>query len=95
MTASDHHYPASSRAMATLAVVDLLRRSRNVTQRACRRRLPTSPQACAAAGGQVPSGAHGGTGDVPGAVVLGGLDQQPAHVGVAGLGDRPLCPRAA
>jgi len=40
MTANDQHQPASSRAIATLATVDRLRRARNPTHRLCKRRLP-------------------------------------------------------
>lgn len=49
MTASDQHQPASSRATAALAVTGRLRRFRNPTHLPCRRRLPSSPRARAAA----------------------------------------------
>src|SRR5689334_7148017 len=42
--ASDQHHPASSRAMATLAITGRFLRRLKVTQRWCRRRLPASPR---------------------------------------------------
>jgi hypothetical protein len=49
MTARDQHQPASSRAIATLATVGRLPRSRKPIHLPCRRRLPSSPRARAAA----------------------------------------------
>src|SRR3954447_7357863 len=43
-------------------------------------------------GGQLPPIPHGLADYVAGSVVPGSLDQQPTHVGVTGLGDRPLGP---
>ena len=54
--------------------------------------IAADPRGC---GGEFPALAHGLAYPVLGPVVPGGLDQQPAHVGVAGLGDRPLDPGAA
>ena len=45
--------------------------------------------------GQFPPVAHGLAGQVAGLVVPGGLDEQSADVGVAGLGDRALRPQRA
>ena len=42
--------------------------------------------------GHVPATEHGLADSVAGPVVPGGLDEQPAGVAVAGLGDRPLRP---
>src|SRR5699024_2046752 len=49
MTASDQHQPASSRAIAVVATVWRLFRSMKRTHLACRRLLPASPRALAAA----------------------------------------------
>ena len=62
----------------------------NLTQRWCSRRLPSSPRARAAAGARSQRSRMVLPTPVAGAVVPGGLDQQPADVAVAGLGDRPL-----
>ncbi len=93
MTASDQHQPASSRAMATLATVCRFRCSVNRTHRSCMRWLPRSPRTRVAAdtscyGCELPAGAYGRTDPVAGMVVPGGLDEQSAHVSVAGFGDR-------
>src|SRR5947209_3060403 len=93
--ASDQHHPASSRATATLAMTGFLLRAVKVSHRWWSRWLPAWPRALAAGPGrgcgQVPAGAHDGAGVAVGApVVPGGLDQQPAGVTVAGLGDRSL-----
>ena len=82
-TARHQDQPASSRAMATLAMVFVLRRSMNLTQRWWSRRLPSLPHALAA-GGQFPAVAHGLAHGVAGAVVAGGPDQESTKVGVAG-----------
>jgi hypothetical protein len=50
ITARDQHQPASSRAMATLAITGLFLRSVKLTQRACSRRLPASPRIRAVGG---------------------------------------------
>ena len=89
-TASDQHQPASSRAMAVLATTVRLRRASKWTQRSCRRRLARWPRSRAAGVGGVLAAAQLGADPVGRAVVPGGLDQQPAGVPVAGLGDRPL-----
>jgi hypothetical protein len=44
ITARDQHQPASSRAIATLAMTGPFLLSMNLTQRTCSRRLPVSPQ---------------------------------------------------
>ena len=90
MTASDQHQPASSRAMATSAMTGRFFRAVNTSQRWCNRWFPAWPRARAAAGALVPTGPHGEPGTVGLAVVPGRLDQQPAGVGVPGLGDRAL-----
>ncbi len=89
-TARDQHQPASSRAIATLAI--------GVTLAAVDERDPPVVQpsvALVTAGpgrrrGQLPAVTHGLADRVAGAVVPGGFDEQPAGVTVAGLGDRPL-----
>ena len=48
MTASDQHQPASSRAIATLAITERFWRASNAFQRVCRRRLADWPRARAA-----------------------------------------------
>ncbi len=95
MTARDQHQPASSRAMATLAMTGRLQRRLNLTQRSCSRRLPSVAAGTGGGWGQFPPVAHGLAGRVAGAVVPGGFDQQAAGVGVAGLGDRALHPGRA
>lgn len=45
MTASDQHQPASSRAIATLAITGRFLRASKPAQRACRRRLADRPRA--------------------------------------------------
>lgn len=50
ITAKDQHHPASSRAIATLAIVERFFRSSIRTQRLCNLRLLASPRARAAAG---------------------------------------------
>src|ERR1035437_7313816 len=50
MTARDQHQPASSRAIATLAMTGFFLRSVKVSHRWCSRWLPACPRARAAAG---------------------------------------------
>src|SRR5512132_3928105 len=93
MTASDQAQPASSRAMATAAMVSFLRRPWKLCQRECSRRLPSWPRTLAGAGGQLPAVPQILAGAaVALAVVPGGLHQQSAGMAVAGLGDRTLGP---
>src|SRR3954453_17097547 len=74
-TARDQHQPASSRAMATSAMVLRFLGSMNLTQRGWSRRLPSSPRTRGGCRGQVPAVAHGLPDDVAWLVVPGGLDE--------------------
>ena len=94
-TASDQHQPASSRAIATLAMAGFFLRVDELDPALVQSAVALVAAGSRCGGSQVPAVAHGLADPVAGAVVPGGLDQQPARVGVAGLGDRPLRPGAA
>ena len=70
------------------------RQVRNWIQRSWSRRFPVATD-LGGGRGQRPPVVHGLPGPVTGAVMPGGLDQQPAGVAIAGLGDRALAAGAA
>ena len=82
----------NSRAMATLAMTGRFRRSGS-SPSVDGRRLPSSPPRTRAAGACSQRSRNHRTDEIPRTMVPGCLNQQPAGVGIAGLGDRPLHPR--